>query len=113
MPPPPAPRVLHLGRRAGVGLLLGDLGGERLGSQPAGSGGEPVQCVSEDSQVDVERRGAPRLCPTPLLFSSILPPVSSSSFPAEASQPPTAWLVSERSAARSCRGFVCSSDTKI
>lgn len=52
---PPAPRVLYLGRRAGVGLLLRDLGGKWLRSQPASTGGEPLQCVSEDSQVDPDQ----------------------------------------------------------
>lgn len=32
-------------------------------SKPAGPGGEPVQCVSEDSQVDPEQYGALHLCP--------------------------------------------------
>lgn len=53
--PPPAPSVLHLGGRAGVGLLLGDPGGKRLGSQPSITGGEPLQCASEDSQVDPDQ----------------------------------------------------------
>lgn len=49
---PPAPCVLYLGRWPGVGLLLRDLGRKRLRSQPASTGGEPLQCASEDSQVD-------------------------------------------------------------
>lgn len=69
--PPPAPRVLYLGRRAGVGLLLRDLGGKWLGSQPASTGGEPLQCASEDSQVDLDQHGPLWLCPT--LFCLFLP----------------------------------------
>lgn len=51
----PAPRVLYLGCRAGVGLLFGNLGGKWLGFQPASTGGEPLQCASEDSQVDLDQ----------------------------------------------------------
>lgn len=52
---PPASCVLYLGCRAGVGLLLRDLGGKWLWSQPASTGGEPLQCASEDSQVDPDQ----------------------------------------------------------
>lgn len=74
--PPPAPRLLYPRRRAGVGLLLGDLGGVRFRSEPAGPGGEPVRCVSTDSQVNPDQHdqhGAPQLCLTlfcPLLLFS-------------------------------------------
>lgn len=61
---PPAPRLLYPGRWAGVGLLLRDLGGMWFWPKPAGPGGEPVQCVSEDSQVDPDQYGALHLCPT-------------------------------------------------
>lgn len=67
---PPAPRLLYPRRRAGVGLLLGDLGGVRFWSEPAGPGGEPVQCVSTDSQVNPDQHGAPRLSLT--LFRLLL-----------------------------------------
>lgn len=47
-----APRLLYPGRRAGAGLFLWDFSGMRLGSQPASTGREPLQCASADAQVD-------------------------------------------------------------
>lgn len=75
---PPAPCVLYPGRRAGHGLLLRDLGGKWLGSQPASTRGEPLQCVSEDSQVDPDRPSTDHFgCPSVFSPSSIFsPPVS-------------------------------------
>lgn len=95
---PPAPRVLYLGRRASVGLLLRDLGGKWLRSQPASTGGEPLQCASEDSQVDPDQLGPLWLCSTPfclfLPFSScFLLLVLVESWSAEALLPLKAWLV--------------------
>lgn len=68
---PPAPCVLYLGCRAGVGLLLRDLGGKWLWSQPASTGGEPLQCASEDSQVDPDQHRPlwlSRLSVSPVFF---------------------------------------------
>lgn len=64
----PAPCVLYIGRRAGVGLLLRDLGGKWLGSQPSSTGGEPLQCASADSHVDLDQH---RLLDSAPLFSTI------------------------------------------
>lgn len=66
---PPAPCVLYLGRGASIGLLLRHLGGKWLGSQPASTGGEPLQCASEELQVDPDQPSTLWLSPFSLLRS--------------------------------------------